>query len=132
MESCIHLTLYHVELVSLVFKDHPPSREFEMKGLFLWTKGRIYSRVIDNAMGIIYKDSEGKYIPMVGAKPTNLPFFSIGAGKELVSEYKTASKNWKQSEGKYWVFDCQNVGEGNIPNTTVDGDIENVHYIHEA
>ena len=83
-ESHIHLTLYpeYVEPVSLVFGFG----EFGMKVLFLSYKYRTYSGTIDNVMGIIMKIWKVRISPTLGVKPTHLPFFSVGAGEELVSE----------------------------------------------
>ena len=57
-----------------------------MKVLFLQNKRGTYSGAIDNMMGIICKDSEGENIPDIRAKTNPSPLFSMGAGKELVSE----------------------------------------------
>ena len=48
-------------------------------------KDRKCSGAIDNAMRVICKDMKGENIPDM-VKPIHLPFFSTGAGKELVSD----------------------------------------------
>ena len=89
LESHIHLTLYpkYVELVPLVSDSHPPLQKIQDEGSFQQYKGRAYSRVTDNLISVICKNAESESIPDIGAKPTHLPFFSTGLGKESVPEW---------------------------------------------
>ena len=88
LESCIHLTLYpkYVELVHWLSRVILPFGELKTKDLFLWSKGGMYSRAIDNAMGIICKDSEGENIPDIRGKTNPFPLFLNGGRKKSVSE----------------------------------------------
>ena len=62
---------------------HPPLWRIEVHFHFMCVKGRLYSRAIDNVMGVIHKNSESENIPDIGGKTDPSALFLNGGRKGI-------------------------------------------------